>query len=431
MSPTISNTRNPWWWIPTLYFAEGIPYVIVNNISVVLFKKMGLGNADVALYTSLLYLPWVIKPLWSPIVDILRNKRWWILAMQWLMMASFALTALSMPGHTGQDISPFVIMLIMFYVTAVASATHDIAADGYYMIALDGRQQSVFVGIRSTFYRIATVFGSGLIVMLAGWLELQLWDVPQAWRLTLFACSGLLALFSLWHSFLLPRKEGAQGVRRPPLSQVLREFGQTFLCFFSHKGILVAIAFMLLFRLPEAFSVKMLTPFMLDPRKVGGLGLSTADVGLLYGTIGVIALTLGGILGGLACGKWGLRKSLWPMALSLALPCGVYLYMALFQPTSLWVIGSLVALDQFGYGFGFTAYMLYLIWFSQGEYKTSHYALCTGFMALSMMLPGLVAGYMQQWLGYVGFFAMVMVCCLCTVGVTFAARRPIDKNFGI
>ncbi|MBO7510776.1 MAG: MFS transporter, partial [Bacteroidales bacterium] len=374
MAPTINHTRNPWWWIPTLYFAEGIPYVIVNTISVILFKKMGLGNADVALYTSLLYLPWVIKPLWSPIVDILRSKRWWIVSMQLLMTVSFALTALFLPRQTGAEVSPFILTLILFYVSAVASATHDIAADGYYMIALDDHQQSVFVGIRSTFYRIATVFGNGLIVLLAGWLELRFGDVPKAWRMTMFVCAALLAFLSVWHWFTLPKKEAVRG-ERPSLGQVFKEFGRTFYLFFVRSKIGVALAFMLLYRLPEAFSVKMLTPFMLDGREVGGLGLSTADVGLLYGTIGVIALTLGGILGGLACGKWGLKKSLWPMALSLALPCGVYLYMAVFQPTSLWVIGSLVALDQFGYGFGFTAYMLYLIWFSQGEFKTSHYAL--------------------------------------------------------
>lgn len=427
------NKQTPWLWIPTLYFAEGIPYIVVNTISVILFKKMGLGNADVALYTSLLYLPWVIKPLWSPIVDILKNKRWWILVMQLLMALTFACTAFSLPHRTGAEVSPFILTLVLFYISALASATHDIAADGYYMLALDGHQQSVFVGIRSTFYRIATVFGNGLIVLLAGWLELYYGDVPKAWRMTMLLCAGLLSLMALWHLFSLPKVERlclSEKQTAVSFRQVLQDFAKTFVSFFTKSGIGVALAFMLLFRLPEAFSVKMLSPFMLDGREVGGLGLSTADVGLLYGTVGVIALTLGGILGGLACGKWGLKRSLWPMALSLALPCGVYLYMAMFLPTGLWEIGSLVALDQFGYGYGFTAYMLYLIWFSQGEYKTSHYALCTGFMALSMMLPGLVAGYLQQWLGYTGFFVMVMVCCLATVGVTFAVKRRVDENFG-
>ncbi len=439
------RSAGPWAWVPTLYFAEGIPYIIVNTISVILFKKMGLGNADVALYTSLLYLPWVIKPLWSPLVDILRTKRWWILAMQALMALAFALTAFSLPRRTGAEISPFVWTLVLFYLSALASATHDIAADGYYMLALDTHGQSVFVGIRSTFYRIATVFGNGLIVLLAGWLELRTGDVPTAWRMTMLLCAGLLALLSLWHLFALPRVETPAGEpessagnpsspeARPRQSfrQTLRDFLKTFGLFFSKPGIGIALAFMLLYRLPEAFSVKMLSPFMLDGTESGGLGLTTADVGLLYGTVGVIALTLGGILGGLACGRWGLRRMLWPMALSLALPCGVYLYMAVFQPASLWLVGALIALDQLGYGFGFTAYMLYLIWFSQGAFKTSHYALCTGFMALSMMLPGMVAGWMQESLGYVLFFVIVMICCLATVGVTFAARRRIEPSFGM
>ena len=432
------RSAGPWAWVPPLYFAEGIPYIIVNTISVILFKKMGLGNADVALYTSLLYLPWVIKPLWSPLVDILRTKRWWILAMQALMALAFALTAFSLPRRTGAEISPFVWTLVLFYLSALASATHDIAADGYYMLALDTHGQSVFVGIRSTFYRIATVFGNGLIVLLAGWLELRTGDVPTAWRMTMLLCAGLLALLSLWHLFALPRVETPAGnpsssEARPRQSfrQTLRDFLKTFGLFFSKPGIGIALAFMLLYRLPEAFSVKMLSPFMLDGTESGGLGLTTADVGLLYGTVGVIALTLGGILGGLACGRWGLRRMLWPMALSLALPCGVYLYMAVFQPASLWLVGALIALDQLGYGFGFTAYMLYLIWFSQGAFKTSHYALCTGFMAFSMMLPGMVAGWMQESLGYVLFFVIVMICCLATVGVTFAAGRRIEPSFGM
>ncbi|MBP5398416.1 MAG: MFS transporter [Bacteroidales bacterium] len=427
--PAGRKSRTPWAWVPTLYFAEGIPYIIVNTISVILFKRMGLGNADVAFYTSLLYLPWVIKPLWSPFVDVLKSKRWWILSMQLLLGVGFALTALSLPSTCSDGVSAYVWTLIFFYLSALSSATHDIAADGFYMLALDSRNQSVFVGIRSTFYRIATVFGNGLLVLLAGWLELRLGDVPKAWKGTMILCSALMFLMGVWHLYALPKVETARE-GKADLRGVLRGFGRSFYSFFAKDGIGLALVFMLLYRLPEAFSVKMLSPFMLDTAEAGGLGLDTQQVGLLYGTVGVVALTAGGILGGLACAKWGLHKSLWPMALSLALPCGVYLYMAMAQPASLPLIGTLIALDQFGYGFGFTAYMLYLIWFSEGEFKTSHYALCTGFMALSMMLPGLVAGYLQQWLGYTGFFVLVMVCCVATVGVTFAVRGKIDKNFG-
>ena len=430
----MSNNKNPWLWVPTLYFAEGLPYFLVNNISVIMFKNMGMSNADLALYTSLLYLPWVIKPLWSPFVDVLRTKRWWIVAMQVLMAAAFCLLAFTLPRPSAQQIaggdigvSPFILTLVIFYITALASATHDIAADGFYMIALDNHTQSVFVGIRSTFYRIASVFGQGVLVVIAGLLEKKTGNVPLAWTLTIAFSAILLGGLALWHVFSAPKVEAAPEQGRSA-AEIFRGLGRSFATFFQKKQVWFAMVFMLLYRLPEAFSVKMLNPFLLDSTAKGGLGLSTEMVGIVYGTVGVIALTLGGILGGLAAGKSGLKKSMWPMALSLALPCSVYLFMAIAQPTQVWVITLCVALDQFGYGFGFTAYMLYMMYFSEGEYKTSHYALCTAFMALSMMLPGLVAGHLQEALGYTGFFWMVMICCLATVFVTFFAK--VDPAYG-
>ena len=430
----MSNNKNPWLWVPSLYFAEGLPYFLVNNISVIMFKNMGMSNGDLALYTSLLYLPWVIKPLWSPFVDVLKTKRWWIVTMQILMAAAFFLLALTLPKPSAQQIaggdvgvSPFIVTLVIFYITALASATHDIAADGYYMIALDNHTQSVFVGIRSTFYRIASVFGQGVLVVIAGLLERKTGNVPLAWTLTIAFSALLLGAIALWHAFKAPKVETSPEQGRSS-KEIFRELGRSFVTFFQKKQVWFAIVFMLLYRLPEAFSVKMLNPFLLDSPSVGGLGLSTEMVGIVYGTVGVIALTIGGILGGLAAARWGLRKSMWPMALSLALPCAVYLFMAITQPTQIWVITLCVALDQFGYGFGFTAYMLYMMYFSEGEYKTSHYALCTAFMALSMMLPGLVAGHLQETLGYTGFFWMVMICCLATVFVTFFAK--VDPSYG-
>ena len=415
-------SRNPWAWVPSLYFAEGIPYFIVNVLSVTMFKRLGMSNGDLAMYTSLLYLPWVIKPLWSPFVDIIRTKRWWILSMQALMTAGFAALALSV----SPDVFGFT--LVFFYIVAFASATHDIAADGYYMIALNQKDQSLFVGIRSTFYRIASVFGQGVIVVVAGLLEESTGRIPLAWSLVLLGSSVLFAALSLWHWFVLPKAEkdsGEGGVTaaRKTAGDIFREFGSAWLTFFRKPGIWLAVLFMLLYRLPEAFSVKMLTPFMLDPVEEGGLGLTTTQSGLVYGTVGVIALTVGGILGGIFAARHGLRRSLWPMSLSLALPCAVYLIMALMQPEQLWFIYFCVAFDQFGYGFGFTAYMLYMMHFSEGEFKTSHYAICTAFMALSMMVPGVFAGWLQEALGYVGFFIMVMICCLATVFVTWFARR--------
>ena len=440
----MNKDKTPWLWVPTLYFAEGIPYFIVNVVSVTMFKRLGMSNADLAMYTSLLYLPWVIKPLWSPLVDVVRTKRWWIVAMQTLMTVCFAALALSLPSRTGAPVSAFSLSLVIFYITAMLSATHDIAADGYYMLALDEHRQSLFVGIRSTFYRIASVFGQGVIVVVAGLLENHYGDIPKAWVVTLLASSVLFLAVTVWHHFILPAEESpsakSKGPVRVPQGEPgtgiafpkarARSFFSAFATFFRKPGVWLAIIFMLLYRLPEALSVKMLTPFLLDSVSDGGLGLSTAQSGLVYGTVGVIALTVGGILGGVWSAKVGLRKALWPMALALALPCSVYLYMALAQPSNILTIYFCVALDQFGYGFGFTAYMLYMMWFSQGEYSTSHYAVCTAFMALSMMIPGFFAGMLQEALGYSGFFVLVMVCCLATVAVTALLPSRIDPGYG-
>lgn len=428
--------------------------MLVNNVSIVMYKNLGVPNGELGMYTSLLYLPWVIKPLWSPFVDVLRTKRWWIVAMQAVMTVCFAAVALSLAGL---DESLFVATLVIFYITAMASATHDIAADGFYMLALDSHRQAQFVGIRSTFYRIATVFGQGVLVMVAGVLERGMGRVPAAWSVTLLISATAFALMTAWHTRMLPtppadspRSGGDmslacdaaaavadcdRGRAAEPVSQlrgrdIARGLAQSFVTFFRRGGVFLAILFMLLFRLPEAFSVKMLSPFMLDSVTRGGLGMSTASVGLVYGTVGVAALTVGGIIGGLAAGRWGLRKMLLPMALSLALPCAVYLVMALLQPSSIWFVGACVAFDQLGYGFGFTAYMLYMIWFSRGKYETSHYAICTAFMALSMMLPGMIAGYIQERMGYVGFFWMVMACCLATVAVAAVAASRVEPDYG-
>ena len=457
---------SPWLWVPTLYFAEGIPYFVVNSISVTMFTKMGVSNGSMALFTSLLYLPWVIKPLWSPFVDILRTKRWWVMTMQVLMSVCFAVLALSLPSDAGTlearrcadgsaPVSLFTLTLIIFWVIAFASATHDIAADGFYMLGLTPGEQSLFVGIRSTFYRLASVFGQGVLVVIAGILETRLGDIPKSWFWTILVTAVVFALVTLWHGFALPRPQadrpasdapsatlhssgspssdmhkhdGFQSRPRPSAGGIFRNFGRTFSTFFRKPGVVLAVIFLLLYRLPEAFLVKMMNPFLLSSPADGGLGLTTAQVGAVYGTAGVIALTLGGILGGMAVAKWGLRRCLWPMALSLALPCLAFIWLSVAKPSSMWVIGGLVCLDQFGYGFGFTAYMLYMIYFSRGEYKTSHYSLCTAFMALSMMLPGMVAGYLQEALGYTGFFWMVGACCLVTVFVTMFLK--IEPDYG-
>ena len=413
--------KSPWAWIPTLYFAEGIPYFIVNSISVIMFTRMGMPKGDMAMDPSLLYLPWVIKPLWSPFVDIIKTKRWWVLSMQIVMSIAFALLAFSLPYTLA-------VTLFVFWITAFASATHDIAADGYYMLAMEPADQAAFVGIRSTFYRLSSIFGQGVLVMIAGVLENRMDNIPAAWSVTLIIASLMFSALTIWHIYKLPRPaaDSIRNVGDSP-SDIWGEIRKTFVTFFKKKNIWLAIVFMLLFRLPEAFLVKMMNPFLLDPIPSGGLGMSTEEVGFIYGTIGVAALTIGGILGGLAASRWGLKKSLWPMALSLALPCLSFVFLAIYQPESNWLISACVALDQFGYGFGFTAYMLYLMYFSEGEYKTAHYSLCTAFMALSMLLPGMVSGYIQESVGYVNFFIFVMICCIATVVVTSVLK--VDPNY--
>ncbi len=612
-----TKKSSPWAWIPTLYFAEGLPYVVAMTVAVIMYKRLGISNTDIALYTSWLYLPWVIKPFWSPFVDLIKTKRWWIVSMQLLIGAGLAGVAFLIP-------MPFFFQatLAVLWLIAFSSATHDIAADGFYMLALDSSQQSFFVGIRSTFYRLAMISGQGVLIIIAGSLEswtglepMQFtvqssnmaqteivmptgnaaiaptdemtfvafpenlvlstnnisvdslnkirtfaseqnqangfvaiektaaeikkddaswwthkvsaplghfiktnfgekreivsgsdgkvgnagvvavrlskkpepgedvvlnssfgkgdksisllsgervvfnesnWDKPAylvvqldyklrdevksefkgisgniklAWSITFFILAGMFILFFVYHRFVLPRPASDHATATHSASDILREFGGTFKSFFNKPGVGLAITFMLIYRLGEAMLVKMASPFLLDAREVGGLGLTTGQVGLVYGTVGIIALTLGGIVGGIAASHKGLKFWIWPMALCITLPHLAFLYLSWFLPENLFLINVAVALEQFGYGFGFTAYMLYMIYFADGEHKTAHYAICTGFMAMGMMLPGMIAGWLQDLLGYNHFFIWVMICAIPTLAVIPFIK--IDKNYGI
>ncbi|BEH00110.1 MFS transporter [Bacteroides sedimenti] len=415
---------SPWAWIPTLYFAEGLPYVAVMTISVIMYKRLDISNTDIALYTSWLYLPWVIKPFWSPFVDLLKTKRWWIVTMQLLVGAGLAGIAFTIPMPNF-----FQLTLAVFWLVAFSSATHDIAADGFYMLALDVPQQALYVGIRSTFYRVATIFGQGVLIVLAGVMETWTGSIPYAWSLTFFILGGLFIAFCLYHKFILPVPgTDKSAVNNVTAENIFKEFLATFISFFKKKQAGVAILFMLLYRFPEAQLVKLINPFLLDPLEKGGLGLSTAEVGIVYGTVGIVGLTIGGIIGGICASKGGLQRWLWPMAWSISLTCLTFVYLGYFQPQNLIIINICVFIEQFGYGFGFTAYMLYLIYFSEGEHKTAHYAICTGFMALGMMLPGMAAGWLQEHIGYEKFFIWVMICCAATIAV--CAFIKIDPEYG-
>ena len=420
-------SRNPWSWVPTLYFAEGLPYVAVMTISLILYKQLGLTNAEITFYTSWLYLPWVIKPLWSPFVDIVKTKRWWIITMQLLIGAAFGGVAFTIPTSFWLQGT-----LFFFWVMAFSSATHDIAADGFYMLGMDQHKQAWFVGIRSTFYRFATIFGQGVLVMIAGNLQVLFRNsIKYSWSLMFYGVTGLFIALWLWHSLVLPCPVSDRGLRNAGAREVWTKLVLSVKTFFTKmpaKQVLIAFLFMLFYRMPEGLLAKVSSLFLIDSGSNGGLGLSPQEYGFVQGTVGIIGLTLGGILGGMAAGRDGLKKWLWPMVCAITLPDLVYVYLSYAMPDSFIIINVCVFIEQFGYGFGFTAYMLYLIYYSQGEYKTSHYALCTALMALSMMLPGLVAGYLQELVGYLWFFIIVVILCIITFLV--AAFVDIDPEFG-
>jgi PAT family beta-lactamase induction signal transducer AmpG len=417
------NRKSPWAWVPTLYFAEGVPYVAVITISLILYKRLGLSNTDITLYTSWLYLPWVIKPLWSPFVDILKSKRWWIVTMQLFIGAALGGVAFTIPASWWLQGS-----LFFFWMMAFASATHDIAADGFYMMGLDEHEQAYFVGIRSTFYRIATIFSSGLLVGLAGAIQVITRSIQYSWSLVFYLMAGLFIGFWLYHNWVLPRPEEDNEKQTKTVNAIWNEFRQTVVTFFQKPQVWAGICFMLFYRMPEGLLAKISALFLVDASHNGGLGLSDGEYGLVQGTVGVIGLTVGGILGGICASRDGLKRWLWPMVLAITLPDVVYVFLSYMLPSSLFVISACVFIEQFGYGFGFSAYMLYLIYYSQGEHKTSHYALCTAFMALSMMIPGLFAGALQEAVGYKWFFIIVVLACTITYIVT--ACLKINPEFG-
>ena len=417
------RARRPWFWIPSLYFAEGLPYALVMTVSVVMYKRLGLSNTDVALYTSWLNLPWVIKPLWSPLVGLLRTRRGWIWPMQLLVGAALAGVALTLPTTAFVQWT-----MVCLFLVAFSSATHDIAADGFYMLALPEREQAWFSGLRNTFYRIANITGQGLLVMLAGKIQQRTGNEVLAWQFIFGGAGAWMILLAGYHWLVLPRPSADRAGKPSAVNSLVHEFLATFESFFRKPGVGRVLTFLLLYRFAEAQLGKAAQLFMLESRERGGLGLATTDVGFLYGTVGVVALLLGGILGGWAVARRGLKFWLWPMALAINVPDAVYVYLAHAQPDNLALVGGCVAVEQFGYGFGFAAYMLYMIYAARGEHRTAHYAICTGFMALGVMLPGMWSGWLLDKIGYINFFWWVM---LATIPSFLVVKLiPLDAEFG-
>jgi PAT family beta-lactamase induction signal transducer AmpG len=413
-----SQAKSPWLWVPSLYFGQAIPYIVANSLSVILYKDMGVSNTDIAFYTSLLYLPWVIKPLWSPLVDLAGTKRGWTVGLQLALALALGATGatLHLPGW-------FMASLGVMWVMAFASATHDISADGFYMLGLGEKQQAGFVGVRSTFYRLATLAAQGPLVILAGILSTRLGDVHRAWTIVLFVLAGLFLVLSAWHAAMLPRP---QSDHRAQETNLFAGFAATFASFFKKRDIWLILGFILTYRLGESQLLKLVAPFLKDPVEKGGLGLSTAQYGTAYGTIGIVALTVGGLLGGWLIARIGLKRCLWPMVCAVHLPDLVFVYLSAVQPQSFAVISGFLAVEQFGYGFGFTALMMVMIRVADGPYKTAHYSICTGLMALGMMVPGMWSGALQEMLGYRHFFVWTCLATIPAFVMAALVRKDLD-----
>jgi MFS transporter, PAT family, beta-lactamase induction signal transducer AmpG len=422
------NNRRPAWWVPTLYFAEGLPNVVVTGVAGVAMLRCGFTPAATAAYTSALFLPWVIKPLWAPLVERLWTRRGWIVAMQVAMALCFAPLAIFLPEKSWLPLT-----LVLLAGAGLASATHDVAADGFYMLALDQHRQAEWAGGRNTFYRLAVTAGNGGLVWLAGSLEIKM-GVPRAWAVVFVVTAGVLAALAAYHRFAIPRVEEVSATPRESWGVWAKDFRQTLLTLARRPGFGRILAFMLLYRFAEGQVLKGNNPFFLAPRGAGGLGLATEEVGQLYGTLGTVALLVGGIAAGLVIARTGLRRQLWLMAAAMNLPNLLYIWMAWAQPQSRWLIGSAIGIEQFGYGMGSTAYMVYLLYVAQGGHSTSLYAICSGITMLSLSLAGFMAAEALRLAaplaggGYVEFFSWVMVCTLAGFAVLW--KLPLEGDFG-
>lgn len=414
---------NAWLWVPSLYFASGLPYHAITSISDIMYKDMGISNTSIALYTSILLIPWTIKPLWSPFVEMIGTRRQWTLCSQLLLVFCFAAVAFAIP--TGSFV---ILTLAAFMIGAFVSSTHDIALDGFYILALPQEKQSFFSGIRNTFYRIATVFSSGILVMLAGWVATKSGSNSLAWSITFIITAIIMATLFLYHKRAMPKAENDISRKVNGIKEVFGNFGDIIKSYFKKPGIVPALLFLLLFRFPEAQLGKIGKLFLMDTPEAGGLFLDKGEIGYINGVIGIIGLIAGGIAGGICISRKGLKYWLWPMVMAISLPDAVYVYMSMTLPDSLTVIGSCIFIEQLGYGFGFTAYTLYMIYFAQGKYPTAHFAISTAFMSLGMMLPGMISGKIQEWLGYGNFFIWVMACTAVTFLVS--AFIKVDPKFG-
>ena len=412
------KAQKPALFIPTLYFASGLPYTLVVLVSVIFYKNMGESNDFVGVVTSSFYLAWVAKFLWAPLVDLLGKKRIWIVVAQLILALTCAALAMSLASSQIAILS-----IVIFSIMALISATQDVATDGYYLEVLDKEQQSYFVGVRNAFYKMAVLFGQGGLVMLAGWLAHQSsFGVRGGWSVAFLVCAAIFVLLSIFHFFSLPQQP-VQEVEKSSVS--LGEFLTVFRTFFAQKAIVPIVLYILIFRLGDALMLKMAAPFLLDEPKVGGLGISTETVGLIYGGVGVGFLLLGGIVGGFVVSKFGLKRTLMPTAIFQNAAILLYYFMATSAPSTL--LASICnAIEQFAYGLGTAAYTVFLLRTVNPKYKSGHYAIATALMAAGVMVPGIYSGKLQGALGYPHFFLLSFV--LSIPGMITILLLPLEDK---
>ncbi len=410
-------TQSPWAFVPTLYLAEGFPYIIINTVSVILYGALGYSNEQITLWTGWLYLPWVLKMFWSPLVDARSTKRRWLLgaqsAMSAVLLALAGLICFYAVSHAPQaNFNFFTLSLIGFFIGAFVSATLDIATDGYYLLALNAQAQSYFVGVRTIFYRLAMILGSGILVSAAGYLTKHGVAFPYNWVVFFGVLGVFFAVCAVYHSVLLPKP----AADKPAAVTQARAWKESFSSYFSQANILYILLFILLFRFGEALLEKIVPLFLLKPTAEGALGISVQNFGLIKGTLGLGAIIAGNLLGGFVLGKFGFKKCIWPLAAALVLPNIFYVYLAAVKP-GLAVVAVLITLENFGYGLAAMALTVFIMYVSQGKYKTSHYAISTGIMALGMMVPSMLSGKLQAALGYEAFFWVAFLISLITFAI--------------
>lgn len=432
MEPNIQNRRSPISWVPTLYFAMGMPFVVLNMMCTLMFKGLDVSDAQIAFWTSIIMFPWTLKPLWSPLLEIYKTKKFFVIFTQIATGCVFGLVALAL--HLPNF---FAVCIGLLAVIAFSGATHDVAADGVYMASLSKDDQARYIGWQGAFYNIAKIAVTGGLLYLAGmFIEHYTGDVSgldaaaaaaakhkgtvMGWTIAMAIVGCVMILLGLYNAKFVPSEEKKDAEERPGFKETMVELGNVFVDLFRKRHILYYIFFIILYRFAEGFVMKIVPLFLKADRADQGLGLSEKEIALCYGTFGAAAFVIGSVLAGYYVAHRGLQKSLFSLCCVFNLPFVAYSLLAIYQPESLMLIGGGIVLEYFGYGFGFVGLTLFMMQqIAPGKHQMAHYAFASGIMNLGVMLPGMLSGYVSDWLGYRHFFIFVLFCTIPAFLITW------------